>query len=396
MVDTQLSVSKINSTGTAVMADGIYDHTSYESISKSGAILEAEHPGKATIRGLPIDITGSNVIIKGLNLEFKTTRQNIMEINGSGAKLLNNNCAFGNATQNRNDWIVIKKPDVEISGNDIHGKTGLGHMIYLPGSTTNPNPINAKILNNKIHDQKSSAVNNVTNGYEMVQVGYSGVGAYGFNCEIGGNEIYDYDTPEAELFTIKSTGNNIHNNTIRNCKATITFRHGRMNKFNNNTVDGSGLRIYGRGHEVTGNVFKNNPLPQLKQIVIGNGDYAEEEQNTTAGYTQVRDLTFQNNYIDNGNATATNIIFCFGYGSRSLKPINNKIIDNKLLSSSGTIANTKDGATWNNNTVNNNIVWPTGTAKIGDIPNVVIKDPNATILTVEERISRLEKAVFGI
>lgn len=405
---TQLSIAKVNAGAAGdifLLEDGTYDHVSREAISKGGVTLKAKNQGKAIIKGAPIDVSGPQVTFDGFELQYSSTEQTVVSLRGTGYKFTNNKCRFGNPTANRNDWIVVKGADGGlIQGNDIGNKTGMGNMLLIgPGTIVK----NTKVLDNKIHDFTGG----VGNGAEAIRFGASQVAREEFAVEFANNEVYNINTSDDELITVKSSKNNIHDNVFRNCRASPCFRHGRFNKFINNKLEGVGIRIYGKGHEITNNNFKRDPNSQLLQIVIGNGEFAEEEQNTTASYTQVRDLIFANNYIDMENST-TNIILCWGYGSHSLKPIGNKVTGNKILAANGTLANTKDGASWNNNTISDNILWATGSAKYGDMPTggYMKKDPNVTptpvpptptpepiptppAATIEERIASLEARV---
>lgn len=397
---TQLSVPKLNAGAVGdrfILDDGVHDHSSDETISRSGIIFIAKNPGKAIIKGAPIHISGQSVVQEAFELQYSSTAQTVCTLSGANTKFLNNKIRFGNPTSNRNDWFVFKADSILLQGNDIEGKIGQGNeILLLPSSGRTAK--NCKIINNRLSKHTGGSAN----GTEILRIGNSTIAAQEFNCEVAGNKFEYYNAYDSELITVKTSGNDIHDNEFLNCKTGPCFRHGRNNKFRNNKCIGSGLRIYGKGHEVTGNTFTRIPLSQLRQIVIGNGQYAEEEQNTSAGYTQVRDLLFENNIIDLQDST-DDIGLCLGYGSYSLKPINNKIINNTILGSKGTLANTTNGASWSNNTVSGNKMWATGTAKYGDMPisGYVKEDPNIVIppptpLTLEERIIRLESAVFGV
>jgi hypothetical protein len=402
-----------------LLADGIHDYPDLSAITKSGVTCEPEHPGKATIKGGGIDLKGSSIGFSGFDLQFKHTRDHVMFIWGSQCKVRLNKFHPANlATTTWQDWVCVRGNDNLVDMNDIYGKTGKGnHILVGEGSSQ---PLRNRITNNKIHDFHVTNYGSETNGYEFIRIGSSTVRGKDFYTEISGNSFYDYDTPESELITVKSQRNILQKNKFGvegNVTASVTLRHGGFNTVKDNEFKGTGLRIYGKGHTVTGNNFKRNPLSQLRQIVIGNGKYAEESQNTDATYTQVRDLLFENNTIEMEDSTS-NIILCLGYGNYPLKPSGNKFINNKIKASKGTLANTRDGATWNGNTVQNNILYPTGTAKAGDMPTsgYIIKDwtqvepapspepqppqpepePPAANLSIEERLTILEAEMKDI
>jgi hypothetical protein len=391
---TQLSIPKINTGATGdtfLLADGTYDHSSSETITKAGVIFTAKNPKKAIIKGAPINITGAGAVMAEFELQYSSTSSAVCSLKGAGLKFLNNKIRFGNGTSSRQHWFSVGADSVLMQGNDIEGKVGDGCEIAITSK-------NCKIINNRLGKHSGGS----SSGSEVMMIGSSAVGKETFNTEVAGNTFEDYASEDSELITVKSSGNDIHDNTFSNNRTGPCFRHGRLNKFRNNKCMGTGIRIYGKGHEITGNTFTRIPLSQLRQIVIGNGQYAEEEQNTTAGYTQVRDMLFENNTIDAQDST-DNIILCFGYGtSYTLKPANNKIINNKIIAKRGVLANSADGASWSNNTVQGNILWATEQAKYGNMPlsGYEKKDPSLPppapeALTLEQRVTRLEVAVFG-
>ena len=420
---TQLSIPKFNQGAfgdTFLVDDGTYDHPSFEYLSKSGISVQAKNKHKAIIKGAPIGVSGADIKFKGFDLTFKTTAQTVTPINGARCDYSDNKIHHVNAITSRQDWHVVKGQDTKFERNDVYGKVGLGNPLLI--GTGSAVVKGVKVRDNHLHDMKGGT----GNGAEMIRVGSSEVSSIDFFCEIAGNTVENHDTSDTELFTIKTSSNDIHDNIIKNCKATLTLRHGRKNKVRNNKFFGGGLRLYGEGHEVTGNEFKLNSLNQLRQIVIGNGQYKTEEDfknrpsGAAATYTQVRDLLFENNTIEMADST-DDIILCLGYGSYSLKPTNNKFINNKISASNGTLANTRDGASWTGNTVQNNILYPTGSAKAGDMPKTgyIIKDwtqqapsppeplppqpgpepapePPVSNLSIEERLTALEAEMKAI
>ena len=338
------------------MEDGTYDISSRAALTHSSVIFKAKNTGKAILKGAPIDLKGTGMEFSGFDLQYSTSGDYI-HIERT-CKLLNNKIHFANSAKGK--WIIVNDPDVSIIGNEIYNKTTMDTFITV-------NSPGAKIQNNYFHDLIGSGT-----PMEAIRLGASSLRAVDFHSDVSGN-TFERISADTELITVKSSNNDLHDNTFRNCNSSPTFRHGRFNKFRNNKCLGSGLRIYGKGHEVSGNQFIRNPNSQLLQVVIGNGEYAEEEQNTTAGYTQVRDLVFKNNYII-GEDSTTNILLCMGYGSHNLKPINNQFLDNIITGARGTLANTHDGASWTGNTLSNNIQWVTGSALYGNMPGIH-KDP---------------------
>jgi poly(beta-D-mannuronate) lyase len=74
---------------------------------------------------------------------------------------------------------------------------------------------------------------------------------------------------ENELISIKASAVTLRYNTIRNCPAQFTLRHGnKCLVYGNYFINTPGLRIFGDDHIIHSNYFENcNPA-----ITIGNGD----------------------------------------------------------------------------------------------------------------------------
>ena len=57
-----------------LLADGTHDHASREALNKAGVIVKAQNKGKATIKGQPIDIIGSDITFADFNLQYSQHR----------------------------------------------------------------------------------------------------------------------------------------------------------------------------------------------------------------------------------------------------------------------------------------------------------------------------------
>ncbi len=371
-IPSLLSTANSASTGDVIiLTDGTYINTPRTSIKKSGVIVKALNQGKAIIKGSPIDLAANDIEFSGFDLQYSSTDQTVIKIS-SGCKLLRNKIHFTNSITTRQDWIVVSGNNCQIEDNEIFSKTGMGNFILVGGGSAIIT--GTKIRNNKIHDQSGGS----GNGAEAIRLGSSATAKAAFNSDISGNTLEKCSTTDDELITVKSSNNDIHDNHFINCNSGITFRHGSFNKYRNNININTGLRIYGHNQEVTGNQFLRDSNSQIKQVVVGNGDSADDGilGKSNAIYSQVHDCIIQNNYFI-GEDVDPYYLLCWGYGTRSFRPINNKIINNIFTASKGTLAHTKDGASWSGNTVTGNTVWVTGTAVIGDMPvsGYVKKDP---------------------
>jgi poly(beta-D-mannuronate) lyase len=106
------------------------------------------------------------------------------------------------------------------------------------------------------------------NGAETLQFGLSGFSLSSSNSIVEYN-LFEQCAGENELISVKASAVTLRYNTIRDCPAQFTLRHGNKSiVYNNYFVNTPGLRIFGDDHLITGNYFENcKPA-----ITIGNGD----------------------------------------------------------------------------------------------------------------------------
>jgi poly(beta-D-mannuronate) lyase len=106
------------------------------------------------------------------------------------------------------------------------------------------------------------------NGAEAFQFGLSGFSLSSSNSIVEYN-LFEDCAGENELISVKASAVTIRYNTIRNCPAQFTLRHGNKCKvYGNYFINTPGLRIFGDDHIIYSNYFENcSPA-----INIGNGD----------------------------------------------------------------------------------------------------------------------------
>src|SRR4029453_8726572 len=105
------------------------------------------------------------------------------------------------------------------------------------------------------------------NGAEALQFGLSGFSLSSSNSIVEYNLFEDCDG-ENELISIKASRVTVRYNTIRNCPAQFTLRHGNFNQvYGNYFINTPGLRIFGDDHLIHSNHFENCSIG----INIGNG-----------------------------------------------------------------------------------------------------------------------------
>ncbi|MXV14990.1 polysaccharide lyase 6 family protein [Hufsiella ginkgonis] len=170
--------------------------------------------------------------------------------------------SFQNAGPGEN--LTIAGNNHEIDHNTFQDKDAMGRFLAIRGK-------GVQIAQNLwIHHNYfvNYAGQGGANGAEALQFGLSG-----FSMSIS-NSVVEYNlfekcAGEAELISVKAGGVTLRYNTIRDCPAQFTLRHGNRNEvYGNYFYRTPGLRIFGDDHRVYSNYFENC----IPAITIGNGD----------------------------------------------------------------------------------------------------------------------------
>ncbi|ASZ14165.1 polysaccharide lyase 6 family protein [Chitinophaga pendula] len=263
--ELQEAVNKATPGAIIILADGNYTATTDININAQGTAaqpitIRAATNGKAFITGeggFHLTAPASHLVIQGFFFKHTSSRtrtdagtsfcrflQNTFETTGDGENLLIN----GN--------------DHQVAYNTFQHKDAMGRFIAIRG-TGSQIAERLWIHHNYFFDHKRQKAN----GAESLQFGLSGFSLSTSNSVVEYNLFEDCDG-ENELISIKASGITLRYNTIRNCPAHFTLRHG-----NHNTVYGNyffntpGLRIFGDDHTIHSNYFEQcSPA-----INIGNG-----------------------------------------------------------------------------------------------------------------------------
>lgn len=247
------------------LANGVYTTTEDITINKNGTkaqpiTITAEKMGGAEITGaggFKIVSPSSYIVITG----FKFTH-------AAGKATMEGGTTFCRWTRNtfintgEGNYLTVIGNDHTVDYNTFQDKNSLGKFIGVRG-TGKQIAERLWIHHNYFHNfspQKG-------NGAEAVQFGLSG---YSLSSS---NSIFEYNlfencAGENELLSVKSSAVTIRYNTVRDCKAQMTLRHGNFCKvYGNYYFNTPGLRIFGDDHIIYSNYFENcKPA-----INIGNG-----------------------------------------------------------------------------------------------------------------------------
>ena len=250
-----------------ILANGTYTTTQDITVDRRGTASQpiticAETIGKAEISGLGgfnLISPAAYIIIKG----FKFTDKSSRDKTGGGTSF----CRWTqNIFENSGDGhdLTIAGSDHEIDYNTFQHKNAMGRFLAIRG-TGSQIAERLHIHHNYFNDYVSQ---NGKNGAETLQFGLAGFSMSSSNSVVEYN-LFEQCAGETELISVKASAVTLRYNTIRNCPAQFTLRHGNKNiVYNNYFINTPGIRIFGDDHLICSNYFENcKPA-----ITIGNGD----------------------------------------------------------------------------------------------------------------------------
>ncbi len=263
----QAAINNAKAGDMIVLANGVYTTAEDITIARKGSkehpiIICAETIGNAEIGGNGGFNLGSGaayIVVKGFKFTHKASKaktaggssfcrwtQNIFENTGDGEDL------------------TIAGSDHEIDHNTFQNKNAMGRFLAIRG-TGKQIAERLSIHHNYFHDFVSQGGKN---GAETLQFGLSGFSLSTSNSVVEYN-LFEQCAGENELISVKASGITLRYNTIRDCPAQFTLRHGNKSIiYGNYFINTPGLRIFGDDHIIVGNYFENcKPA-----ITIGNGD----------------------------------------------------------------------------------------------------------------------------
>lgn len=273
------------------------------------------------------------------------------------------------------DWLGITGSsfNIRIDHNVFQNKTTRGVFLLVLGEGN-------RIAQNTIvdHNRFSDHSYQHGNGGECVRVGFSGMGTS------TSYSIFEYNTFErcngdSEAISVKSSNNIFRYNTFKNNYGSLVFRHGSDNVADGNIfVDGrNGIRAYGANQVIINNYFDNNPVTAIgvsNPIVIGRATVSDDLNEANAEYSQSRNILIAHNTLV-GNRV--NIVI--GAFSGSYLPEDITVVNNIITSNAGNLVQVLNGSV----TFDNNILYPTEAAIVGDIPTIGYTNVNPLLIESE-------------
>jgi hypothetical protein len=262
----QTAINNASPGDVIILANGVYTASADITVSKQGTAsspitIQAQTIGGAEIsgtHGFNIVSPAKYIIIKG----FKFTHSASEATMASGTSF----CRWTHnifQTPGEGEDLVLNGNDHEVDYNTFQHKDALGRFIAVRG-TGSQIAQRLHIHHNYFFDQQAQS----GNGAETLQFGLSGYSLSSSNSIVEYN-LFEDCAGENELISVKASAVTVRYNTIRNCVAQFTLRHGNHNVvYGNYFINTPGLRIFGDDHIIFSNHFENcDPA-----INIGNGD----------------------------------------------------------------------------------------------------------------------------
>lgn len=265
--DLQTAINKAKPGDIIALADGVYTTNDNITISRQGTAekpitITALHPGKAEIAGqggFSLVKPATHIIISG----FKFTHAASKAKTGIGTSF----CRFTQnvfETPGDGEDLTVAGSDQEVDHNTFQNKNAMGRFIAIRGE--------GKQIAERLHIHHNYFNNAVSqggkNGAEAFQFGLSGFSLSSSNSVVEYN-LFERCAGENELISVKASAVTLRYNTIRDCPAQFTLRHGNKDLvYGNYFFNTPGLRIFGDDHVIYSNYFESCS----DAIVIGNGD----------------------------------------------------------------------------------------------------------------------------
>ena len=267
LAELQTAINKARPGDVIQVADGVYTASGDILVNCVGTAakpimitaknyLSAEITGKG---GFNLQSPAAYVIIR----DFKFTHAASKAKTGTGTSF----CQWTNnlfETPGDGEDLTIAGSDHQVDHNTFQNKNAMGRFLAIRG-TGNQIAERLWIHHNYFKSQKNQGGKN---GAETFQFGLSGFSLSSSNSIVEHNLFEDCDG-ENEMISIKASGVTLRYNTIRNCPAQFTLRHGNFCQvYGNYFINTPGLRIFGDDHIIHSNYFENCSVA----INIGNGD----------------------------------------------------------------------------------------------------------------------------
>jgi poly(beta-D-mannuronate) lyase len=266
IADLQNAINDANPGDIILLKNGVYNTTTDILINKAGTksqpiTIAAQAAGGAEITGsggFNLISPAAYIIIRGF--KFTHTASKAKSAPGTSFCEWTHNIF---ETPGTGEYLTIAGTDHQVDYNTFQNKDSLGRFIAIRGSGSQ---IAERLW---IHHNyfKTHKNQGNRNGAEALQFGLSGFSLSSSNSIVEYN-LFEDCAGENELISVKASRVTLRYNTVRNCPAQFTLRHGNFNQvYGNYFINTPGLRIFGDDHLIYSNHFENCSIA----INIGNG-----------------------------------------------------------------------------------------------------------------------------
>ncbi|MFB6814587.1 chondroitinase-B domain-containing protein [Streptomyces sp. NPDC056347] len=364
-----------------ILADGTYTVPAGGAINISGKngtgaapiTIVSKSRGGAVLKGERSFVlaNSSNITISGF--AFRQSKTLEIPVTCSAIRLTRND--FQHADAGDPYWVVVRADDTKIDRNHFHNKTTTGIFLIVDGPGSTDMAQKTHIFRNYFSDHSFAG----DNGGECIRLGVSGRALSAANATVEYN-LFERANGDPEAISVKSSGNTIRYNTIRNSRGGIVLRHGNGSRVEGNHLIGGeeGVRIYGNDHLVV-----NNYLAGLtkRALVVGSGTTRDHNSGETEDERRGNDACDRTVIVHN---TLYNNASSLSGETRTYEPRDVVIADNLLVGDAGSLV--AMGAT-TNFTWQTNLLW--GAAANGNIPAGGFTRADPKLATGTDGVARL-------
>ncbi|ONF73029.1 polysaccharide lyase 6 family protein [Amycolatopsis keratiniphila] len=274
------------------------------------------------------------------------------------------------------DWVMVRADYSKVDRNHFHHKTTIGVMLCIEGADDDKMATGVHVVRNYFSDHSFAG----DNGGEPIRLGVSPRALSTASATVEYN-LFERANGDPEAISVKSSGNFIRHNTIRNSRGGIVLRHGNKSVVEANFIlDGKdGIRIYGNDHKIV-----NNYIAGLssRALVVGSGTVrdhfpGESKESRRKNDAADRVLIAHNTLLNNGGTLS-------GETNRTIEPRDCTISDNIFVGDNEDLVSM---STTGNFTWSGNILW--GSGGNGNIPAGTFRRVDPKLVQGTDGISRL-------
>ena len=282
-------------------------------------IIRSEKPGSVSFTGeSAVTFHGEHLIVHDLAFQGVTVSKNneVLFRVGNGEAKPANHCLFNRlrfencGSTNPADWpkLHLWLMSMRGRGNTVSNSTfsGFKHIGQMLGAAELPKGglQQLHVLNNRFLDRPKI---DDQNGYEIIQIGWSGSRAAATGSLIQGNTFERCDG-ENELITLKASDIVMRRNRFIASQGVLCLRTARRVLVQDNLFDGQGrentggVRLQGDGHALIGNIFRNLKKPKdyyawpISLMAADVETYGETE--ALSGYGRTHDILITRNRFE--------------------------------------------------------------------------------------------------